>query len=75
MARTKKPKRTSAAVIRSRIRWAGAALILVPLLMWLLVRLDWLRADALRICPPLVVIGIALLAVERFLLRSKRERR
>ena len=71
----KKKVSSTESVIRTGIRWVGAILILGPLLMWLFVRLDWLRAVSLRMGPPLVLIGIALLAAERFLHQSKGGRR
>jgi len=72
LARTRKQNAArTKSVMRSRLRWGAAVLIVAPLLMWLLVRLDWLRADSLRLAPPLVLIGIALLAAERSIL-SKR---
>jgi hypothetical protein len=61
--------------MRASVSLVAALLILGPLLMWLLVRLDWLDATSLRVGPPLVVIGLAVLLAERFLAGRRGRRR
>jgi hypothetical protein len=59
-------------LIRKGLRLGGVCLILTPIAMWLLVRLDWLDASALRLGPPIAVIGVALLT-SSIILRKRGE--
>jgi hypothetical protein len=54
--------------IRILARSIGIFLFLALPAIWLLVRFDLLDANTLRLAPPLLVTGVLLIAVERFLL-------
>ena len=55
--------------IRILARSIGIFLFLALPAIWLLVRLDLLDANSLPIGPPLLVMGVLLVVVEKFLLR------
>ncbi len=62
--RLKNPKRENTiAIVRLGLRLVGVLLILIPMVMWLLVRLDWLEASSLRVGPPVAIIGVVLFAI------------